>query len=347
MPIYSCAVVGTGTEDDPIRPPFQGEGTGWICLAPPGSAGGRGLLYLPVASLDPRIRKIADAPTERPTNQVRNTLQNELGITLQSPTATPISALIAEVMRDHGRTNGTRWGVLLPSKARQRFEIHLGALGVIWSAPAPPTPSTQNLTETWPSDGAITSGQDLTWSVNAGGCEVSGGKFRADNTLLQINVGRCDTTLDTANQFHSAERTATDGGASGNQWRIYVRFADDENGYHVNGRRDNTKRRSCFKRVLGTYTEFYEDSTDPGASSTDSITVDGSTVSWNIGGASGSGTDGTPELTGNLKGGCMCLAVSGLGNVTLDNNNIKDVTRTAKLTRATPLGVNIGMGWRM
>lgn len=105
MPIYSCALVGSGREDDPIRAPFLGDDPriGWLNLAPPGSTTGRGLLYLPTATTDARIRKIADDPAERPSNQVRNAFQNELGITLQSLTTAGIAALMAEVLMDHGR----------------------------------------------------------------------------------------------------------------------------------------------------------------------------------------------------------------------------------------------------
>ena len=330
MPLYSCAIVGTGTSEDPIRAPFDGNGSGWICLAPPGSTVGRGLLYLPTAQSDPRIRQIADDPSERASNQVRNAWQNELGITLQSSSTTSIAALIAEVMRDHGRTDGSRWGILRPSKQRQRFEIYLGALGAIWTGAAPPTPATQTFTESWPTDSTtISSGQDQSWT-EVGDLEVSGGKIRCVSAAAgTFESAICNSTLDTENQYHEATYTLVVPGSGVNGVYVCCRFADESNNYfllfrHIGG----SPGRRIRKIVGGVETGFAADSTSPGTGGTMKLVVDGSTITGYKDGSVilGPATDGTPELLTNFNGGII-LTTDGttIGDATLDGHTIADI----------------------
>lgn len=331
MPLYSCAIVGTGTDADPFRPPFQGAGIGWICLGAPGTSSGRGLLYLPNATIDPRVRKIADDPTERVSKQVKTVWENELGITLAAPSTATWAECVAEILRDHGRLDGTRWGRLQPSKERSRYEIYLGALGAIWTAPAPPTPATQIYTESWPTDQAITGTvtEDQSWTAISGSCEVSGGKFRPAVTTLQVNDAICDSVLDTAMQSHTASFTMDDGVTNVNQLRAYVRCSDSNNIYFVNAVRRSTTghQRSGSKRVASSNTVLVtDDATDPGASGTISVKIDGSTMTITVGSrVDATGTDASPQLLTNFKGGCMGISVTGLGAVTLDTHTIRDV----------------------
>ena len=354
MPLYSCAIVGTGAEDDPLRPPFSGEDRriGWICLGPPGSSAGRGLLWLPTDTTDSRIRKIADLPGERPTNGIRNVLQNELGITLASPSTVSLATVIAEILRDHGRTDGTRWGILQPSKLRQQFEIHLGELGAIWTQAAVVGPSTQSFSETWPTNGdTISTGQDQAWTELTNSVEVSSGVLRPTSTA--VTYARCDSSLDTSAQYHQFDFTLTDGVTLSNIAQPMVRFTDLNNHYRAVARRRSTTghERVGAKRVASTTTTIVTgDTTDPGASGTIKVTIDGSTMTIDIGAYNSSGTDGTPELTAVLTGGVSLFSQGGVGQATADNHTIADVVaagRTTRNTRAFPLGTEIGMGWVM
>ena len=330
MPLYSCAIVGTGTSEDPIRAPFEGNGSGWINLAPPGSLVGRGLLYLPTDQVDPRLRKIADDPTERPSNLIRNVWQNELGISFQSPNSTLINALIAEILRDHGRTDGTRWGVLRPSKMRQRFEIYLGGTEPIWTAPAPPTPSTQTFTESWPTDSTtISSGQDQAWTEE-GDLEVSGGTIRPVSAAPGTFVGaKCNSTLDTENQYHEATYTLVVPGSGVNGVYATCRHGDNSNNYFLLLRHIGASPgRRIRKVVAGVETGFAADSTSPGTGGTMKLVVDGSTITGYQDGAVilGPATDGTPELLTNFNGGII-LTTDGttIGDATLDGHTIADI----------------------
>jgi len=138
MPIYTCDIVGTGIESDPFRLPYYGDGDsriGGIILSAPGSKDGVGLLWLPEATQDIRLTKIGDAHYERMTGPIRSQLQNKLILTLRGLSTMSLADVIAEVMQEHGEENNklsrSKWGTLLPSKIRGRYEIHLGSLGVI------------------------------------------------------------------------------------------------------------------------------------------------------------------------------------------------------------------------
>lgn len=331
MPLYLCDVVGTGTDADPLRPPTDEPGSGWVCLAPPGSLMGKGILFLPTHAVSPRLVQLADLADELVSGPVRTRLQNALSLTL---TQTRFAAILAELLTVHGRLDGTRWGLLRPSVARQRFEIWLGALGLIWSAPAPPTPATQTFTETWPTNGTtLSSGQDQVWTETTGDLEVAAGVLRAVATTLQINHARCESVLDTSNQRHEASFTLVDGSTVVNAVRPSVRCSDSNNEYRV----DATRRsggagyiRRGEKRVASVNTTIVTNSaSDPGASGTISVTIDGSTMSIVIGAYSNNGTDGTPELLTNLKGAVHVLAVSAVGDATLDTHTIADVAAAA------------------
>jgi hypothetical protein len=337
MPIYTCDVVGSGMEGDPIRSPFSGEDSriGWINLAPPQSALGRGILYLPEPSSDRRLTKLCELPHERLPAIVRRVLQNSLGITLHSWTRRSVASLIAEVMREHGepnvdRTQRRRWGTLLPSKARQRYEIYLGELGAIWTEYAPPRPATQTFTESWPTvSTTLSSGQDQPWTELLGDLEVVAG------TKLQVASGtlglaRCDSSLDTSNQYHQASFTLADDAANNHIVTTNVRMSDNNNWYRTQVVRNSGGAghfRVGEKRVAGVTTNIIANSaSDPGASGVVRVTIDGSTMTIDVGSYNASGTDGTPQLLTNVKGGCFLQVQSGvLANASLAGHTIGDV----------------------
>ena len=133
MPIYLSPIIGSGTADDAFTPVWPGgPGEGWIDLRPDGTqAAGRGLLYLPVPSSDPRLDFLADQPTETLTVSRRTRLQNALSVTVS---ASRLDAIVMELLTVHARTDGTRWRPLRPT-AHGDLEIWLGGLARVAEAP--------------------------------------------------------------------------------------------------------------------------------------------------------------------------------------------------------------------
>lgn len=331
MPLYACAIVGSGAEGDPFRPPFDGDPRiGWICLGAPGTDQGMGLLYLPEATIDPRLEQIGEVPGERPPLRVRRRLQNALGITLGSKSRSPLAGLIAETMLLHGRSDGRGWGTLRPSKVRQQFEIYLGALGAIWTARAPRAPNSQSYTETWPTNGGITSGQNLTWTNLVNVAEVSAGRVRNAAAASGFTF-RCESLLDTSNQVHSADFTIVEGGAGNNQIQMLARLTDANNFYRTTCRRSSGVGyvRDGSKRIASSNTTIVTNSaSDPGGSGAIAVQIDGSTMSITIGAYSNTGTDGTPQNLTEFRCGCDLFGQA-IGDCTLDNHTIADVVSGA------------------
>lgn len=330
--IYRSPIVGTGTEADPFRSPYAGDGVGWIDLGPvPRTAGvalaGIGLLYLPDAVADARLTKIADTAIESSSTQTRNRLANALGINLT--TNKTIAALMAEILMDHGRTDGSRWRGIrgCPSKARLAHEVWLGALGRIWFEPVAPTPSTQVFTETWPSDGTtFLTTQDQPWTVVAGVPEVAGGVVRA--TTGAGAVIQCDSVLDTPSQRHTATFAAGLTAGTNNFVETQVRWSDGSNRYCARANRRSSggpvHDRLLDKVVATVFTNIIaDDGIDPGATGTIMVEVDGASCRLIVGSRDATGTDGSPELLTNVLG---AIRLGGAATLqTLDNHTIEDI----------------------
>ena len=337
--IYRTAIVGTGTELDPFRSPYAGVGVGWIDLGPvPRTAGvalsGVGLLYLPDAVVDARLTKIADTAVESSSTQTRNRLANALGINLT--TNRTIAGLMAEILMDHGRSDGTRWRGIrgAPSKARLAHEVWLGALGRIWSEPVAPTPSTEVFTETWPSDGTtFLTTQDQPWTVIEGTPEVSGGVVRKASGAGAIGI-RCDSVLDTADQRHTATFACGLTAGTNNFFEPQVRWGDLNNRYYARGNRRSSggpgHDRSLGKVVGASFTDIIaDDGVDPGASGTIMCEVDGASCRLIVGSLDTTGTDGSPELLTNFLG---AIRIGGAATVvTFDNHTIEDIVASASI----------------
>ena len=305
---------------------------GWICLGPPGDPHGKGLLYLPEPTIDKRVTLIGTHPKERVTLATRKRWGNTLGVNWNAPSISSWADLTAELLRQHGSSDGKRWGHLLPSKERLSYEVWLGELGRIWDAPAPWTPSTQSFTESWPTDSTtLSSGQDRAWTELEGDLEVASGVLRSVATTIQSNLASCDSTLDTAAQSHTASFTLTDGLTVINQVHVDVRIADGANLYRAVARRRSVTghNRLAEKRVGGSTTNLIaDDAADPGASGTITIKVDGSTITLTIGAYTTTGTDASPQLLTNLKGGANVLGGTLVTDATLDNHTIADVIQS-------------------
>jgi hypothetical protein len=348
MPLYLGPIVTRIESDGPTYAPPYGPGDdpriGAILFGPPQSDAGKSLLWLPDPVSDPTLDLIGDSDKERPTVTTRDRVANAMGVNLKDQPS--LAHVVAELLMDHGRTDGRgHIGIRdWPSIGRLRHEVWLGELGCIWFSAIPRPPSTASFTETWPSDGAITSGQDHTWAVTEGTPVVASNKYTNTGATGNSGSGSCTSSLfDTANQLHQADWTAIDAAVI---WSIKCRDQGDSNNndYRVQGRHQTgAHQRLLRKRVAGSNTDFFSDTNDPGASGLLKITVDGSTVTgyWGASGNSGAQTDASPSLTSNVRVAVTIGQAGATSDQTFDNNHWEDI-----VAASTWRGYIAPFGWK-
>lgn len=151
---------------------------------------GRGLLWVPNAETITGARFLGDHKDDR-SNAVRNALESELGITLESNI---LSEIIASVFMNHGRTDGSRWRPLLPT-LNGFYRIVLDQ--VIWQQ-AVIRGGSQLYTESFNQADSTTLGPDLTWTETAGNLQTVSNRVRPVSNN-QISEGRAEHDLDTIN----------------------------------------------------------------------------------------------------------------------------------------------------
>lgn len=159
---YLGSYVGTGTGLDPFRPRGSDQpGASAIDLRPDGSlVTGRCLVAVPIRD-DTIGEYLGDDPVRAIPAPIKRRLESALGITL---TASVIRDAIAEILMVHGRTDGTRWKPLRPSRLRNRYEIWLG--GLLWSQPV--IAGGASLSENWDCADSASLTCQLTWIEHAG-----------------------------------------------------------------------------------------------------------------------------------------------------------------------------------
>lgn len=335
MPIYRCPIIGDGSDHDAFRAPYLGDDPriGYINLSVPNTPNGFGFLYLPADVADGRLEKLADSHDEALSTANRSRIGNAFGVTLQQVSMRDV---IAELLMDHGRNDGTRWTGIrgFPSRRRSQYEVFLGGLGMIWSQKVAPRPSSQTLTETWPTDGTtIATGQDNAWNDDDGNAEISSGV--ATNNTINFAGYTCTDDLDTDDHRHYLEFQLNNGSVL-IQIRVGVRWTDRNNAYAFWLSRNGNSQTSR-KRVGGSNTQFATNSNDPGASGNAECEIDGATVTCRLGGSQiFQNTDGSPSFSGVLTCGFSIYRAAGSaqGEVTADNHTMADVVAAYSLALA-------------
>lgn len=244
MPLYLTSILGNGSEGNTFTvPALDQPGAGWIDLRPdPTVAAGRGILYLPVSVADARLLTLANGVDEILPRMVQTQLANAFSLTLRQ---TRVDRIVAELLLDHARTDGTRWRSLRPDRAGF-YAIWLGGLGKVWENGSPQVwadpavlaatmgyrPSRRDFLkgagllvglaagilatrrfaaaatflETWPTDSStLSSGQDQVWNEDSNDAQVSANKLSAVTTGA-IVVGRSTSAVvSTDNHIVSAD----------------------------------------------------------------------------------------------------------------------------------------------
>lgn len=329
MPLYVAPLLGVGTDADPFRPPVVQPGSGFIDLRADSTQPGRGLLYLPTPVSLPGLQRIADELDHIPEQAERAVLGARFGVV---PQALRANEVIAELLLDHGRNDGTRWKPLRPSKVRQQYEIFLGNSGRIWSKAQFVPPSTTSFTETWPTDSStLSSGQDQPWTETDNNLSVSSGVLRPLTFSALINRARCDTVLDTDDHEHYATFICATRDSNQRRGDLQVRFdTASTTFYQAAARRDSDgDLRYLQKVVSGTITDLGTNTTDPGTGVVLYCSADGSTITMKLGGTIIHEVTDT-AITGHVRVGVALRQDTDAGAyVGFDNHTAADLVAAA------------------
>ena len=350
MPLYLTPIVGDGTDLNPFRPAVWNKirDEGWIDLRPDSTvATGRGILYLPTPSADARLMQLADLADDVLPTSIRTRLQNALSLTLGQ---TRFKEIVAELLTLHAREDGTRWRPLRPTHMGL-MELWLGDLGRIhaWR----PGSVGASVSETWAGADGTTltqaAGRDQNWTETLNNSQVVSNKLEPVTTDSR-DVVRCDAGVSTDNHKCTATITIATRDTGLRNYFLCCRFAAAADtlytcGYGRSSVPDDARELS--KRVAGAFTLLAGDTTDQGAGATICVVqANGSSISGTVGATSlGPVTD--TSIVGNTQGGAQGRVPSAGSPPNLDDWTLEDVGRTTRNTRSWPLGVEIGMGWRM
>lgn len=309
MPFYVTEIVGSGkgpslmAKSDPFRPVgWPQPGAGWIDLRPDSRVNaGHGLLFLPVAVVDPRLRKIADDPDERPSVAARTTLESVLGLT--GVTRDSLPSVVFELLTTFA--GGSRWKALRPSSRRRRWEIYLGDCRGRVNGRRVPYVSVPDLaggstfTETWPTNGTtLSSGQDQVWTEDEGDGTV------VSNHLEYVSGAkmRCATAL--ATDDHRVTCTYLVNVATLGEAACNCRIVNSATVTHYGTRavRDLFDGTNTQLELIeaGALTTLDSEATDPGASGTMYVEADGSAIEGKAGLAAVMTATNT-AITGNVR----------------------------------------------
>lgn len=208
-------------------------------------------------------------------------------------------------------------------------------------------PHATTITESFNQADSSTLGPDLTWGeVGANWATVSNQAAKTELVDNQGHYARAESDLSSDDHYSQAAlyypvATTYHGpacrvaGGSTVTFYSWATASEDANGYlikFVTGTQTNLVNNAVGSRVDGTLAK---------------IEVDGSALKGYYGGVEKSSTTDT-AITGNLRCGLNQFRGSSTG--AFDSFEAADLAaggRTTKNTRSWPLGVNVGMGWRM
>ena len=326
--VYLCDIVGTGTEANPFVPAgIPPEAVpGWIDLRPdPSVATGYGIVAMTAPVLDARLRLFAGSHGEGLAVTSRVMMGNRLGLTLTQAGGPSVADMLAELLVDHARVDGTRWRPLTTA-ADGAKRIHLAGTQV-WSQTGPSVPNSQTYIETWPGGDGTTlttaAGRNYNWTETENS-EVVSARVRPADTVLAAHRCVLDSILDTTNHYIEGDCAMTSRGSNVVQTRLEGRFGDANNNYHNNYRRDTTVQRALAKRVASSNTTLGSDTTDPGASFTSRLTCNGSTITMRHAGVDLFSVTDT-SLSGQTQCAFFQLTSNTVGDATMGQVTIADV----------------------
>lgn len=324
--IYLCDIVGDGSELNPFVPagvPPEAV-PGWIDLRPdPTVATGHGIVALPARVRDPRLRLFAAASEETLAATSQTTIGNRLGLTLAKRAS--VAAMLAELLVDHARTDGTRWR---PLRAGVDGAMRVFLAGrEVWRQEGPRRAHSKSYVETWSGgDGTtltVAAGRQFDWTETENS-EVVSARVRPADLVLAAHRCLLNSVLDTDDHYVEADCAMTSRASGAVQLRLEARYGDANNNYHNNYRRDTTVQRMLGKRVASTNTTLGSDTTDPGASFSSRLSCDGSAIEMRHAGVTLYSVTDT-ALTGQTQCAFFGLTSNTVGDVSVGQVTIADI----------------------
>lgn len=325
MHFYLAPYTGDGTPMDNPFTPRGSDQPGWSAIdlrRDSSVVTGRCLVAVPVRD-DTIGQYLGDAPDEV-SAAVKSLVENRLGITLE---ATRPRGIIAELLMVHGRTDGTRWKPLRPSRVRRQYEIHLGGRD-FWTRPVLAGGATH--TDSFTAGDSSTLSGDLTWNEYSASKEWAVASNRASMTG---NGGwsraRADHDLDTDDHYAEATLVACTPGSTAAVGVICRKDGTTTETFYgfwpITGGGTGHRLR---KFVTGTETVIEDIATTFSANEVAKVQADGSSITgWLDGVQVADGTD--TDITGNLRTGIVAFSNAGGTSNLLDDFTAEDVLAAA------------------
>jgi hypothetical protein len=265
------------------------------------------------------FEKLADSLNDPLTDLIRRRLGNAIGSTVRGTSRktgerhTLVKTLAELLFQHHNDT----WGVLLPSRysrTHDRYEIWLSGQ-LVWSQLIPAAPATQTLLEHLPGGAGVnlSISQTYGWTSIAGVGVVTEAATGTPNTTYchqasqstTVSDYSCNTQVDTVNMKTSAAFEYTTVDANNRDIYVGVRYGNGTDaGYRARMRSNTGSYSHAIQRRggAGGNATLSSPSGDPGATGTQTLQHDGSTLSWVLGAVTGSITATDATLDAQKRG---------------------------------------------
>jgi hypothetical protein len=206
-------------------------------------------------------------------------------------------------------------------------------------------PHATTITESFNQADSSTLGPDLSWTEILGDVKTVSNKAVGHGSTE--NVGRANSDLSSDDHYCQVVITNVSAGTSSNCGPMTRKDSSATLTYYLAIFERTGDLWKSFKSVGGSFTNIGSN-TNLAASESDTIKLetDGSNITRYRNGASQDATTDA-AITGNLRCGFMCYAADAIQADSFEAADLAAGGRTTKNTRAWPLGMEIGMGWRM
>jgi hypothetical protein len=245
---YLSRYRGGGTVEDPFRPVVDGErwqsvdlrpdvsvGDGWCVVAGPDDA---------ATSRD--VLVLGDHPDDRSV-ACRATLNSRLGLSLTSGS---IRRMLARLLIDEGREDGSRWRPLRPE--RDGWRVHLGDDGPVGSGLLLVPRVAGGAVYT---DDFNRAALGANWTTVVGGWGIAANELERSSTGAPLPAVRFNPLLDTDDHYCEVALRADGGGTTATKYiGPVVRFDPVDNTFYAGLSRGGDNLRAIQRNVGGVFT---------------------------------------------------------------------------------------------
>lgn len=338
---YLGSYIGTGSVRDPFRAlGSEQAGSSAIDLRPDSSVvTGRCLVAVPVRD-DTIGNYLGDDPSRAIPAPIKRRVETALGVTLS---ASSIRDAIAELLMDHGRTDGTRWKPLRPERTTNRYRIYLG--GLLYDVPV--IAGGSSISENWNCADSAGLTCQLTWTeFQNAGWRLLANQARIDANNGDTHAARADSNLATDDHFCEVTVAAINNSASGllfcgPLWRKDATATATYYNWEAQLFASiGANAHQLLKTVAGARTELWTDATDVVAGEVLRGDANGSTIRGLRNGTQLASVTDT-AIVDNLRCGVVGAATAADDRADLDTWSAEDLAAAAGLRTLSLTGVGI------